>query len=65
MMPWGHFSARLDPAPTRAALAAVLRRAKRNKAFEDCRFVGLVVDGTTGGPGSKRNQLMQRLLSWS
>jgi hypothetical protein len=45
----GYFTARLDPAPTRAALAAVLRRAKRNKAFEDCRFVGLAVDGTTGG----------------
>jgi hypothetical protein len=28
----GYFSARLDPAPTRAALAAVLHRAKRNKA---------------------------------
>ena len=35
--------------PTRAALAAVLHRAKRNKAFEDCRFVGLALDGTTGG----------------
>lgn len=45
----GYFTARLDPAPTRAALAAVLQRAKRNKAFEDCRFVGLALDGTTGG----------------
>jgi hypothetical protein len=45
----GYFTERLDPAPTRAALAAVLHRAKRNKAFEDCRFVGLVLDGTTGG----------------
>ena len=45
----GYFTARLDPAPTRAALAAVLHRAKRNKAFEDCRFVGLALDGTTGG----------------
>jgi hypothetical protein len=27
----------------------VLQRAKRNKAFEGCRFVGLAVDGTTGG----------------
>jgi Transposase DDE domain len=45
----GYFTERLDPAPTRAVLAAVLHRAKRNKAFEDCRFVGLAIDGTTGG----------------
>lgn len=45
----GYFTERLNPAPTRAALASVLRRAKRNKAFEGCRFVGLAVDGTTGG----------------
>src|SRR5205823_4796767 len=45
----GYFTARLDPTPTRVALAAVLHRAKRNKAFEDCRFVGLALDGTTGG----------------
>ena len=29
-----YFTERLDPAPTRAALAATVRRAKRNKAFE-------------------------------
>ena len=45
----GYFTERLDPKPTRAALAAVLHRAKRNKAFENCRFVGLALDGTTGG----------------
>lgn len=50
----GYFTARLDPAPTRAALAAVLHRAKRNKAFEDCRFVGLALDGTTGGRRRKQ-----------
>src|SRR5487761_533858 len=50
----GYFTARLDPQPTRAALAAVLRRAKRNKAFEDCRFVGLALDGTTGGRRRKK-----------
>jgi hypothetical protein len=44
-----YFTERLDPAPTRAALASVLHRAKRNKAFEGCRFVGLALDGTTGG----------------
>jgi hypothetical protein len=44
-----YFTERLSPTPTRDALAAVLRRAKRNKAFEGCRFVGLALDGTAGG----------------
>lgn len=44
-----YFTERLKAQPTRAALASVLRRAKRNKAFEGCRFVGLALDGTTGG----------------
>jgi hypothetical protein len=42
----GHFTERLDPGPTRAAFVSVLHRAKSNKAFEDCRFVGLALDGT-------------------
>jgi len=41
------------PAPTREALASVLHRAKRNKAFEGCHFVGLALDGTTGGRRQK------------
>ena len=45
----GYFTQRLDPAPTRAACAAVLHRAKRNKVFQECRFVGLALDGTTAG----------------
>ena len=48
-----YFTERLSPEPTRAALASVLHRAKRNKAFEDCRFVGLALDGTTGGRRQK------------
>lgn len=44
-----YFTERLSAAPTRTALASVLHRAKRNKAFEGCRFVGLALDGTTGG----------------
>jgi len=44
-----YFTERLRPAPTRIALASLLHRAKRNKAFEGCRFVGLALDGTTGG----------------
>jgi hypothetical protein len=44
-----YFTERLRPAPTRIAWASLLHRAKRNKAFEGCRFVGLALDGTTGG----------------
>ncbi len=45
----GYFTERLDPTVTRLALAQTIRRAKRNKAFDDCRFIGWVVDGTTVG----------------
>jgi hypothetical protein len=41
-----YFLERLDPEPTRRALAAVANRAKRNKALDDCRLVGLALDGT-------------------
>jgi len=40
---------RLDPETTRLALAAALHQAKRNKAFENSRFLGLAVDGTGAG----------------
>jgi DDE family transposase len=40
---------RLDPEVTRVALAATLRQAKRNKAFENSRFIGLALDGTGAG----------------
>jgi len=45
----GYFTERLDPAVTRAALVSTLHRAKRNKAFEDSRFIGLAIDGTAAG----------------
>jgi hypothetical protein len=41
-----YFSERLDPLPTRRMLISVLHRAKRNKAFENARFIGLALDGT-------------------
>jgi hypothetical protein len=44
-----YFTERLDPAATRCALLAVLRQAKRNKAFDNSRFIGLAIDGTTAG----------------
>jgi hypothetical protein len=41
-----YFTERLAAAPMRAALAGVVRRAKRNKAFEGARWIGLALDGT-------------------
>jgi hypothetical protein len=46
-----YFTERLDPGPTRAALAATVRRAKRNKAFSASRWIGVAVDGTGAGHG--------------
>ena len=45
----GYFTERLDPGPTRAALRDAVRLAKRNKAFDNCRFIGLAIDGTSAG----------------
>lgn len=45
----GYFTERLDPAPTRQALLSVVRHAKRNKAFDHCRWIGLAIDGTGAG----------------
>lgn len=50
----GYFTERLDPAVTRAALIGTLHRAKRNKAFQDSRLVGLAIDGTTAGHSTHR-----------
>ena len=44
-----YFTERLDPGPTRTALAATVRRAKRNKAFSPGRWIGVAVDGTGAG----------------
>lgn len=49
-----YFCERLDPAPTRGVLRLILRRAKRGKAFDDSRFIGLALDGTTAGRCRKR-----------
>ena len=42
----GYFTERLRPERTRQALATVLKQAKRNKGFDDSRFLGLALDGT-------------------
>jgi len=45
----GYFTERLDPAPTRQAAVTAVRQAKRHKAFDNCRFIGLALDGTGAG----------------
>jgi hypothetical protein len=45
----GYFTARLDPAVTRRATVTAVRQAKRHKAFDHCRFIGLALDGTGAG----------------
>jgi len=45
----GYFTERLDPHATRQALLSLIRGAKRNKAFDDCRWIGLAIDGTGAG----------------
>lgn len=49
-----YFTARLDPGPTRRALVEVVRRAKRNKAFETQAWIGLAIDGSGVGGSAKR-----------
>ena len=44
-----YFTERLDPEAARRALALALTQAKRNKAFDKTRFIGVAVDGTTVG----------------
>lgn len=45
----GYFTERLDAEVTRRAAVQVLAQAKRNKAFDNTAFIGLAIDGTTGG----------------
>jgi hypothetical protein len=45
----GYFTERLDLAKTRAALVTAARQAKRNRAFDDVLYIGVVLDGTTAG----------------
>lgn len=44
-----YFTERLDADATRRAAAQLVARAKRNKAFDDSAFIGLAIDGTSGG----------------
>ena len=49
-----YLTERLDPEITRQALAATLKHAKRNKAFENTWRIGLAVDGTGAGYTAKQ-----------
>jgi hypothetical protein len=44
-----YFTERLDPAVTRQAAIPAVQEAKRHKAFDDCPFIGLALDGTGAG----------------
>ena len=50
----GYFTARLDPAVTRRATVTAVRQAKRHKAFDDCRFIGLALDGSSAGRSQQK-----------
>src|SRR5207302_9233655 len=45
----GYFTERLDPHPMRQALLSVIRGAKRNKAFDDSRWLGLTIHAPVAG----------------
>ena len=49
-----YFTERLDPAVTRQAAITAVRHAKRHKAFDDCPFIGLALDGTSAGRSRKK-----------
>ena len=50
----GYFTERLDPSVTRQAAVTALHQAKRHKAFDDCRFIGLALDGTGAGRSQEK-----------
>jgi len=49
-----YFTERLDPAVTRQAAVTAVHQAKRHKAFDDCRFIGLALDGTGAGGSEEK-----------
>lgn len=50
----GYFTERLAADPMRRALIGLVRGAKRNKAFENSRWIGLALDGTGATAGAAR-----------
>ena len=49
-----YFTERLDPRVSRQAALTAVREAKRHKAFDDCRFIGLTLDGTGAGRSQEK-----------
>ena len=50
----GYFTERLDPAVTRQAAVTAVHQAKRHKAFDDGRFIGLALDRTGAGRSQEK-----------
>jgi hypothetical protein len=50
-----YFTERLDPNVTRQAAVTALHQTKRHKAFDDCRFIGLALDGTGAGRSEEKS----------
>ena len=49
-----YFTERLDPGRTRQAAITAVQQAKRHKAFDDCPYIGLAVDGTGAGRSQEK-----------
>ena len=45
----GYLTERLDVSRLRSTAVGIVKQAKRNKAFEECRWIGMAVDGTGAG----------------
>lgn len=52
-----YFNDRLDPQPTRSALAETVKRAKRNKVFRGQTRIGLAIDGTGAGCSHSKSKI--------
>ena len=50
----GYFTERLDVERLRSATVGIVKQAKRNKAFEDSRWIGLAIDGTRAGRSEQK-----------
>ena len=48
-----YFTERLEVGRLRSGIAGVVKQAKRNKAFQDSRWIGLALDGTGAGRSEK------------
>jgi hypothetical protein len=49
-----YFTERLDPSAARQAAVTAVHQAKRHKAFDNCRFIGLALDGTGAGRSQEK-----------